>query len=113
MEELYAIFVKGVRYFLWRQLGPQDLDDKVHDVFIVILQSLQRGDLREPERLMGYVRTVLRRHVASRQSDLRHARSLPPGLHGKKQRPHQSVRGHRARCREPVLASVSSIQTGA
>src|SRR5947209_4988477 len=65
MEELYAHFAKGVRYFLWRQMGSQDLDDKVHDVFVIITQAIQRGDLREPERLMGYVRTVLRRQVAS------------------------------------------------
>jgi RNA polymerase sigma-70 factor, ECF subfamily len=64
MEELYAIFVKGVRFFLWRQLGPQDLDDKVHDVFLIITNSIQRGELREPDRLMGYVRTVVRRQVA-------------------------------------------------
>jgi RNA polymerase sigma-70 factor, ECF subfamily len=64
MEELYAIFVKGVRFFLWRQLGPQDLDDKVHDVFLIITHSIQKGELREPERLMGYVRTVVRRQVA-------------------------------------------------
>ena len=38
MEQLYAVFVKGVRFFLWRQLGPQDLDDKVHDVFLIITQ---------------------------------------------------------------------------
>src|SRR5437588_6006482 len=65
MEQLYAMFAKGVRYYLWRQMGSQDLDDKVHDVFLVITQAIQRGDLREPERLMGYVRTVLRRQVAS------------------------------------------------
>ena len=65
MEQLYAVFVKGVRFFLWRQLGPQDLDDKVHDVFLIITQSIQRGDLREPDRLMGYVRTVVRRQVAA------------------------------------------------
>ncbi|MEO8368278.1 MAG: sigma-70 family RNA polymerase sigma factor [Candidatus Solibacter sp.] len=64
MEELYAIFVKGVRFFLWRQLGPQDLDDKVHDVFLIITHSIQKGELREPDRLMGYVRTVVRRQVA-------------------------------------------------
>ena len=57
MEQLYAVFVKGVRFFLWRQLGPQDLDDKVHDVFLIITQSIKRGELRDPERLMGYVRT--------------------------------------------------------
>ncbi len=65
MEQLYGIFVKGVRFFLWRQLGPQDLDDKVHDVFLIITQSIQRGELREPDRLMGYVRTVVRRQVAA------------------------------------------------
>jgi RNA polymerase sigma-70 factor (ECF subfamily) len=50
---------------LWRQVGPQDLDDKVHDVFLIITQSIQRGELREPERLMGYVRTIVRRQVAA------------------------------------------------
>ena len=65
MEELYRIFSKGIRYYLYRQLGPQDLDDKVHDIFVIITQSIQRGDLREPERLMGYVRTIVRRQVAA------------------------------------------------
>lgn len=64
MEQLYKVFVKGVRFFLWRQFGPQDLDDKVHDVFLIITQSIQKGELREPDRLMGYVRTVVRRQVA-------------------------------------------------
>jgi RNA polymerase sigma-70 factor (ECF subfamily) len=65
IQELYEVFSKGVRYQLYRQLGPQDLDDRVHDVFLIIMQSIQRGDLREPERLMGYVRTVVRRQVAA------------------------------------------------
>ena len=65
LEELYSVFARGVRFFLWRQVGPQDLDDKVHDVFLIITQSIQRGDLREPERLMGYVRTIVRRQVAA------------------------------------------------
>ena len=65
LEELYAIFSKGIRYLLCRQLGSQDLDDKVHDVFLIITQAIQRGDLREPDRLMGYVRTVVRRQIAA------------------------------------------------
>jgi RNA polymerase sigma-70 factor, ECF subfamily len=69
MEELYRIFSKGIRYFLCRQLGAQDLDDKVHDVFLIITQAIQRGDLREPDRLMGYVRTVVRRQVAAHIED--------------------------------------------
>ena len=65
IEELYEVFSTGVRFFLWRQIGPQDLDDKVHDVFLIITQSIQRGELREPDRLMGYVRTIVRRQVAA------------------------------------------------
>jgi RNA polymerase sigma-70 factor, ECF subfamily len=65
MEDLYRVFSKGIRFHLYRQFGPQDLDDKVHDVFLVITQSIRRGDVREPERLMGYVRTVVRRQVAA------------------------------------------------
>ncbi|MBZ5725106.1 MAG: sigma-70 family RNA polymerase sigma factor [Acidobacteriia bacterium] len=64
MEELYHIFSRGVRFYLCRQLGPQDLDDKIHDVFLIITQSICNGELREPERLMGYVRTIIRRQVA-------------------------------------------------
>jgi len=81
---LYAVFVKGVRFFLWRQLGPQDLDDKVHDVFLIITQSIRRGELRDPERLMGYVRTVVRRQVAAHIDSAVHARrnhqALDPSL---------------------------------
>ncbi|HWQ53539.1 MAG TPA: sigma-70 family RNA polymerase sigma factor [Bryobacteraceae bacterium] len=65
MEELYRVFSRGVRFYLCRQLGPQDLDDKMHEVFLIVVQAIRRGDLRDPERLMGYVRTVVRRQVAA------------------------------------------------
>jgi RNA polymerase sigma-70 factor, ECF subfamily len=84
MEELYAVFAKGVRFYLWRQLGPQDLDDKVHDVFLIITQSIQKGDLREPDRLMGYVRTIVRRqvaaHIDSAVQSRRNQVSIEPGM---------------------------------
>jgi len=65
MAELYGIFAKGIRYFLLRNLGPEELDDKVHDCFVIVTQAIQHGDLREPERLMGYVRTVVKRQIAA------------------------------------------------
>jgi RNA polymerase sigma factor (sigma-70 family) len=65
MARLYDVFGKGIRYYLTRQLGAQDVDDKVHDTFLVVLGAIQRGELREPERLMGYVRTIVRRQVAT------------------------------------------------
>lgn len=74
LEELYRIFSRGIRFYLCRQLGPYDLDDKVHDSFLIIAQAIQRGDIREPERLMGYIRTVVRRQVAGCIDKAVHAR---------------------------------------
>src|SRR5690242_3526191 len=82
MEELYRIFTKGIRFFLYRQLGPQDLEDRIHDVFLIVTQSIRRGDLREPDRLMGYVRTVVRRQVAAHIEEAVRERRNRTGLDG-------------------------------
>jgi RNA polymerase sigma-70 factor, ECF subfamily len=74
MAELYNLFAKGVRFYLCRQLGPQELDDKIHDTFLIVVQAIRRGDLREPERLMGFVRTVVRRQVAAHIDQVVHCR---------------------------------------
>ena len=65
LEQLYGLLCSGIRFFLLRQLGPQDLDDRVHDLYLVITEAIQRGELRQPECLMGFVRTVVRRHVVA------------------------------------------------
>src|ERR1700722_16195123 len=74
LEALYGLFARGIRFYLCRQLGPQELDDKVHDAFLIVVQAIKRGDLREPERLMGFVRTVVRRQVAAYIDDVVHSR---------------------------------------
>jgi RNA polymerase sigma-70 factor (ECF subfamily) len=74
MEDLYRLFGRGIRFYLCRQLGVQELDDKVHDTFLIVVQAILRGDLREPERLMGFVRTVVRRQVAAHIDQVVHSR---------------------------------------
>jgi RNA polymerase sigma-70 factor, ECF subfamily len=64
LEDLYQVFSGRIRFHLWRQLGAQDLTDRVHDIFLIVTQSIQSGELREPDRLMGYVQTVVRRQIA-------------------------------------------------
>ena len=64
MRELYEIFARGIRFMLYRQLGGEDLDDRVHDVFVMIAQSIRKGELRDPSKLMGYIHTVVRRQIA-------------------------------------------------
>ncbi len=74
MEQLYSLFSRGIRYYLCRQLGAQELGDKVHDTFLIVVHAIQRGDLREPERLMGFVRTIVRRQVAAYIDEAVHSR---------------------------------------
>jgi RNA polymerase sigma-70 factor (ECF subfamily) len=72
-DESYAIWADLVER-IRSQLGPQELDDKVHDTFVVVVQAIRRGELREPERLMGFVRTVVRRQVAAHIDRVIHIR---------------------------------------
>lgn len=65
MEELYGMFSNGVRYYLCRQLGPEELEDRLHDAFLVVVDSIRAGELRDPRRLMGFIRTVVKRMVAA------------------------------------------------
>ena len=74
LEELYRLFSRGIRFYLCRQLGVQELDDKVHDTFLIVTKAIQRGELREPERLLGFIRTVVRRQVAAHIDRMVHIR---------------------------------------
>jgi DNA-directed RNA polymerase specialized sigma24 family protein len=59
LEELYGM-AKNFSFFLLRQLGHDDLQDKVHDVFVTTAQAIVAGKLRDPERLVPFVTTVTR-----------------------------------------------------
>lgn len=77
---LYQNLMSGARLFLQRRLGIQDVDDRLHDLFVIIVDAIRRGELREPERLMGFVRTVLVRRVAFEISKIVRARELSVDL---------------------------------
>jgi RNA polymerase sigma-70 factor, ECF subfamily len=74
LEHLYQLFSRGVRYYLCRQLGPEELEDRIHDTFLIVVNAIKKGDLREPERLMGFVRTIVRRQVATYIDQVVHIR---------------------------------------
>jgi len=64
MEQLYLSFGNGVRLLIARQLGFQDVDDHVHDVFLITIAAIQAGEIRNSEALPGFIRTVTRRRIA-------------------------------------------------
>jgi RNA polymerase sigma-70 factor, ECF subfamily len=75
-EALYRNLEKGARLFLQRRLGTQDVDDIVHDVFLIVVDAIRRGTIREPERLMGFVRTILYRQLNSSISQIMRNRGM-------------------------------------
>ena len=68
-EFLYRTLSGGARFFLQRRLGTQDVEDRVHDLFLIVVGAIRRGEIEHPERLMGFVRTVLYRQSSGRQRE--------------------------------------------
>jgi RNA polymerase sigma-70 factor (ECF subfamily) len=64
-EILYSVFAQGIRYLIARQLGWKDLDDRVHDAFLTVLDAINHHELREPEKLMGFVQTIVKRQIVA------------------------------------------------
>jgi RNA polymerase sigma-70 factor (ECF subfamily) len=64
MLDLYEYILVGLRPYLARQLRPQDYRDKIHSIFVDVVVAIQHGQLRDPERLMGFARTIARRKVS-------------------------------------------------
>ena len=63
MTDLYDFISAGLHPYLARQLPPQDCRDKIHSIFVDVVVAIQRGQVRDPERLMGFARTIARRKV--------------------------------------------------
>ena len=65
MADLYEYILLGLRPYLSRQLRAQDYRDKVHSIFVDVIVAIQHGQLRDPERLLGFARTIARRKVST------------------------------------------------
>lgn len=61
-ELLYTTFRRGIRYFLARKLGT-DCEDGVNETLLMVFKAIRNGEVREPERLPGFVRTVAMRYA--------------------------------------------------
>jgi RNA polymerase sigma-70 factor (ECF subfamily) len=59
LEELYTM-ARNFTFFIMRQLGSDDLQDKVHDVFVTAATAISAGKLRDSERLTPFLTTLTR-----------------------------------------------------
>jgi RNA polymerase sigma-70 factor (ECF subfamily) len=69
IAELYEAMLAGVRPKLTRSIEKQWVEDRFHEILVIVIEAIQRGDVREPERLMGFIRTVAHRRVVAHIRD--------------------------------------------
>jgi RNA polymerase sigma-70 factor, ECF subfamily len=110
MEELYRLFSRGIRFYVVRQLGPDEVDDRVHDTLLAVVEAIRRDELREPERLMGFVRAIVGKQIAdhsNRAAERRTAESVVPN-ELRRDNPEEAVAFHRRTALiDQVLATLS------
>lgn len=63
VETLCAAVTECARAQLYQSVEAQSVDDHVQEVLMIVLAAIRNGELRNPECLMGFVRTVTRRQV--------------------------------------------------
>jgi len=60
VEELYATLSDAVLPGFAHVVDPQSIEDALHEVLVIVLQSILRGELCDPRCLMGFVKRVAR-----------------------------------------------------
>lgn len=73
-EELVARFSRGLLLMLRRLARDPALADDLHqETLALVLQKIRRGELREPERLAGFLRSTARNlFIADRRKEARY-----------------------------------------
>jgi DNA-directed RNA polymerase specialized sigma24 family protein len=65
IHELRIHFLRGVKYLLARQFGPDRSDDLTQDVLAEVIDAIRNGEIRQPERLPAFVQMVVQKTIAS------------------------------------------------
>ena len=64
LEQLYRVF-RILAGSLRRQVGYVDFEDRMHDIFIVVVEAIRDGRLREAAALPSYIHGVARLSLCS------------------------------------------------
>ena len=117
VKRLYRIFDRGVRCYLARRVGCQELDQHVQDVLLTVVRGIEGGELHDPGRLAGFVRATARRRADDSNRDghggrwdrVRSGGAVPPaGSNGKGNSDWTTKADQRAEVMKRVLLSLSS-----
>lgn len=63
--ELYGIVNRRVHCRLRGRLSEDDVGDVVHDTLAIVVEGIRKNEMRQPQALLAYTQTVLKRRIAS------------------------------------------------
>jgi DNA-directed RNA polymerase specialized sigma24 family protein len=67
MLELYDELGKGVRSYFLRRFGMADLDDRIHNLFLAVVEAVDKGKVLQADHLggfaLGMARMQTRRYI--------------------------------------------------
>jgi len=63
VEQFYSLLSDAVRGSLAHAVGSASAEDALHEVLVIVLEAILSGGLRDPRRLIGFVRTVAQRQA--------------------------------------------------
>jgi RNA polymerase sigma-70 factor (ECF subfamily) len=62
-EQLFIELMHHSRLTLRRVVESQAVEDRLQEIVAIVLEAIRTGELRDPERLQGFARTVMHRRV--------------------------------------------------
>src|SRR5258706_9551611 len=82
VEELYLFLYDVVRANLSQTVDPQSIEDTIQEVLVIVIEAIRSGGVREPARLLGFIKTVAQRRAVAhiRYSILRRHRFVTADL---------------------------------
>src|SRR3954451_8226309 len=63
VDELYSLISRGILFFLRRRLPVEEAKDRLHEVFLILVDAIQAGRIDDPRAFPGYVVTVAKRQA--------------------------------------------------
>jgi RNA polymerase sigma-70 factor (ECF subfamily) len=61
--ELYSLISRGILFFLRRRLPIEESKDRLHEVFLILVEAIQDGRIEDPRAFPGYAVTVAKRQA--------------------------------------------------
>ncbi len=65
VDELYTVISRGILFLLRRRLPIEESKDRLHEVFLILIDAIQGGRVVDPRAFPGYAVTVAKRQAWS------------------------------------------------